>query len=328
MKVTENKLRSLSEVMSLVSNTIKATVVKGSPKELYEPIDYIMQLGGKRLRPCLVCLSCDMLGGDVSRALHAAQGIEFFHNFTLVHDDIMDNASLRRGKQTIHEKWGENVAILSGDAMLIKSYDFVLEGRYENLGQILETFNRAALEVCEGQQLDMNFENEDQVSIEAYLNMIKLKTSVLLGAALKIGAFVADASLENSELVYDFGVNMGIGFQLMDDYLDAFGDPSKFGKKVGGDIISNKKTFLFIKALELDENGVMDFWLKAKSFDETEKVEAVKKVYQDTGVDQLCLDKMHHYYDLAMSRLEQVKVSDQNKKTLIEFADYIKNRVQ
>ena len=325
--MVSSKLK-LDDVMDLVVNAIESIKISGTPAELYEPIDYILSLGGKRLRPALVCLSCDMFGGDLPSSLHAAKGIEVFHNFSLVHDDIMDNAYLRRGKMTIHEKWNNNVAILSGDAMLIKAYDFVLQGNYQNLNQILTIFNRAAIEVCEGQQLDMNYETQAEVSVGEYINMIKLKTSVLLGAALKIGALIGEASDENAELVYDFGVNMGVGFQLMDDYLDAFGDPEKFGKKVGGDIISNKKTFLFIKALELDKDGVVDSWLSKEIFDEVEKVEAIKGVYINTGVDQLCIAEMNKYYDTALLKLDQITVDNSSKKALRDFSEYIRKRVR
>ena len=323
-----SKILRLDDMMDLVVKAVESIKISGTPKELYEPIEYILSLGGKRLRPALVCLSCDVFNGDVSNALHAAKGIEVFHNFSLVHDDIMDNANLRRGKETIHEKWDNNVAILSGDAMLIKAYDFVLQGKYESLSEILTVFNRAAIEVCEGQQLDMNFETQDEVSIEEYINMIKLKTSVLLGAALKIGAVIGGASKKDSQLMYDFGVNMGIGFQLMDDYLDAFGNPEKFGKKVGGDIISNKKTFLFIKALELDSSGTMSDWLSVKSFDESAKVTSVKNVYKDTGADMMCVDEMNKYYDVALSKLDEIEVDAHQKESLYDFADYIRKRVK
>lgn len=318
---------NLEDSISLVANAIDSIEITGSPKELYEPINYILKLGGKRLRPVLVCLGCDLFGGDVENSLHAAKGIEVFHNFSLVHDDIMDKANLRRGKMTVHEKWDQNIAILAGDTMLVKAYDFVLKGEYDDLKFIMQTFNKAAIEVCEGQQLDMNFESLEEVSLEEYINMIRLKTSVLLGAALKIGAIVGGAKAEDAQRIYDFGEYMGIGFQLMDDYLDAFGDPEKFGKKVGGDIISNKKTFLFIEALKRDETGTIKSWMEREHFDEQEKVEAVKAVYRATGVDQLCLDEMNKYYDQALEKLNQIDVENGRKGTLVEFSNYIRNRV-
>lgn len=318
---------TLNQAITLVQDAVASIQIKGTPKELYEPIDYILQLGGKRLRPVLVCLGCDLFGGEISHSLSAAKGIEVFHNFTLVHDDIMDKASLRRGKPTVHEKWNSNIAILSGDAMLIKAYDFVLQGAYKEVGAVLREFNKAAIEVCEGQQLDMNFEELPAVSIQEYINMIRLKTSVLLGAALKIGAIVGGASKQNSELIYEFGVNVGIAFQLMDDYLDAFGDPEKFGKKVGGDIISNKKTFLFIKAMELDESGEMQHWMTLEKFNEKEKVEAVKSIYRSTKADQLCLAEMDKYNELALQSLDKITVDEGCKLALREFASFLKNRV-
>lgn len=318
---------SLQEAMTLVVNTIEGIDISGSPKELYEPIDYILKLGGKRLRPVLVCLACDLFGGDVANSLHAAKGIEVFHNFSLVHDDIMDNASLRRGQATVHEKWNQNIAILAGDTMLVKAYDFVLQGEYSSLKFILQTFNKAAIEVCEGQQLDMNFETSSGVTVEEYINMIRLKTSVLLGAALKIGALIGGADEQNAQKIYDFGVSMGIGFQLMDDYLDAFGDPKKFGKKVGGDILCNKKTFLFIESLKRDATGELEEWLLVDDVEAKGKVEAVKNIYIATGVDQLCLDKMNWYYNQALLKLDEIEVEDAKKQTLRDFSNYIRNRV-
>ncbi len=327
MKTSEASARlTLDEAFELIKDTIDDIHISGSPNELYEPINYILKLGGKRLRPMLVCLGCDLFGGDVSNSLHAAKGIEVFHNFSLVHDDIMDKASLRRGEATVHEKWDENIAILAGDTMLVKAYDFVLQGEYDDLKFILKTFNRAAIEVCEGQQLDMNFESIDGVSIDEYINMIRLKTSVLLGAALKIGAIIGGADQKNAELIYEFGVSMGIGFQLMDDYLDAFGDPKKFGKKVGGDILCNKKTILYIEALKKDETGELKKWATTDDYDEEHKVNSVKSIFKDTQVDQLCLDQMNMYYDQALLKLEEIEVDEAQKTTLIEFAEYIRNR--
>ena len=242
------------EIIPLVQDEISNTTYSGSPGELYDPMNYILQLGGKRLRPVTALLASQLFGSTLDRALPAAKAIEVFHNFTLVHDDIMDKAPLRRGKQTVHEKWNDNIAILSGDTLLIEVYNHFLEGEYTNLSEILKVFNRTAIEVCEGQQLDMNFETRTDVTLAEYMNMIRLKTSVLVGGSFKIGALVAEASKENADLIYEFGVNLGIAFQLQDDYLDCFGEPEKFGKQVGGDIISNKKTFMMLKAMELDQS--------------------------------------------------------------------------
>ena len=317
---------NLEQSILLINKEIESINFPGFPTELYEPINYILKLGGKRLRPVLVYLGCGLFDGNLVLSLPAAKAIEVFHNFTLVHDDIMDNAPLRRGKSTVHEKWNQNIGILSGDAMLIKAYDFILDANYSNNNNILKTFNKAAIEVCEGQQLDMNFESISDVSVDDYINMIRLKTSVLLGAALKIGAQIANSNEKDSELIYDFGVNLGIMFQLMDDYLDAFGDPEKFGKKVGGDIISNKKTFLFIQAINEDKTGEMKSWMKVSEFNEFEKIKAVKNIYLKTGVDQQCLKEMDLYFKKAMDSLDKIQVPNSKKENLIEFANYLRFR--
>ena len=217
------------------------------PKNLYEPIDYILQLGGKRIRPVLTLMAADIFSGDFQKALPAALAVEVFHNFTLVHDDIMDDAPLRRGQATVHEKWDLNTGILSGDAMLILAYQYFEDYEPHVFQKLSKLFSKTALEVCDGQQLDVDFETRNDVSIPAYIDMIRLKTSVLVAAALKMGAIVAETSNENANLIYDFGLNLGLAFQLQDDYLDTFGDPETFGKQIGGDIIENKKTFLYLK---------------------------------------------------------------------------------
>jgi geranylgeranyl diphosphate synthase type II len=238
----------------------------------------------------------------------------------------MDEAPLRRGKATVHEKWNDNLAILSGDVMMIKVYDFILEGNYQQLGKILATMNKVATEVCEGQQMDMNFETRDSVQVEEYIEMIKLKTSVLVGGALKLGALAADAPEDEANKLYDFGVNMGIAFQLMDDYLDAFGDPEKFGKQVGGDILANKKTYLSIRALEEDSSGEMSKWIKSNDKDISEKVEAVKSIYNANKIDQECMDLMNAYNDKALQSLQSANCGDDSKKLLGDFASWLMNR--
>lgn len=317
---------SLEQAIELVQKEIQSTEYIGSPKELYDPMNYILQLGGKRLRPVTVLLGTSLFSGNVFGALPAATAIEVFHNFSLVHDDIMDDAPLRRGQATVHEKWNPNVAILSGDSLLIKVYDHFIEGNYSNLSSILQVFNATAIEVCEGQQLDMNFETRDDVSIDEYIEMIRLKTSVLVGGAMKIGALVANASEEDAQLVYDFGVNVGLAFQLQDDYLDCFGDPEKFGKQVGGDILSNKKTFMMLKALELDETGELKKWVDQKEFNPEEKVEAVKQIYLSLGVDQLAFEKMDKFYNLGLENLNQIFVPETDKEPLKLFAAQLMKR--
>ena len=226
-----------------------------APVNLYSPVNYILSIGGKRMRPILTLMATDLFGGDSKDSLHAAMAVEVFHNFTLLHDDIMDDAPLRRGKQTVHEKWDVNTAILSGDVMMIKAYGFLMEYKGEVYRAVMEVFNQTAIEVCEGQQMDVDFETRSDVSLEEYVEMIKLKTSVLVACALKMGAVIAGASDKDADLIYDFGLNLGLAFQLQDDYLDAFGNPETFGKQVGGDIIENKKTYLYIIAEQRANDG-------------------------------------------------------------------------
>ena len=314
------------EIISLVQDEIEQTSYTGYPSELYEPMNYMIQLGGKRLRPVTTLLATQLFSGEISRAIPAAKAIEVFHNFTLIHDDIMDKAPLRRGKQTVHEKWNDNIAILSGDTLLIEVYNHFLEGNYSNLSEILKVFNRTAIEVCEGQQLDMNFETRNDVTIEEYINMIRLKTSVLVGGAFKIGALVANANELDSNLIYEFGVNLGIAFQLQDDYLDCFGDPQKFGKQVGGDIISNKKTFMMLKALEIDSTGELRNRISEKEFDSQEKVDSVKELYKKLKVDQKAFELMNQYYAKGIQSLNQIQSLDDAKNKIIRFAEDLMKR--
>ena len=314
------------DIISLVQDEIEQTSYNGHPSELYEPMNYMIQLGGKRLRPVTTLLSTQLFSGDIKKAIPAAKAIEVFHNFTLIHDDIMDKAPLRRGKETVHEKWNNNIAILSGDTLLIEVYNHFLEGKYENLALILKVFNQTAIQVCEGQQLDMNFETRQDVTIEEYINMIRLKTSVLVGGAFKIGALVANAKESESDLIYEFGVNLGIAFQLQDDYLDCFGDPEKFGKQVGGDIISNKKTFMMLKALEMDSTGELQDRISTKVFDPEEKVESIKALYKKLNIDALAFDLMNEYYAKAIDRLHQIESLEDAKNKIIRFAEDLMKR--
>ena len=292
------------------------------PQELYEPLDYIMALGGKRMRPVMVMMACDLLNGKMEDAVPAAMAIETFHNFTLIHDDIMDNAPVRRGKITVHEKWNVNTAILSGDVMLIEAYALLM--RYENdlLRQILTIFNKSAIEVCEGQQIDMNFENRMDVSLDEYIHMITLKTAVVLGASLEVGALIAGVSPKQAHHLYEFGRNMGIAFQLRDDYLDLYADPEKFGKQVGGDVISNKKTFMLIKALELAKDNdaiILNKWLQAPTFNASEKVEAIKNIFDQLSIPQLLNDAVASYANLAWKEFEQIEAAEYKKKIMSDF---------
>jgi len=291
-----------------------------SPKELYDPITYILNLGGKRIRPLLSLLAYGLYQENPEKILKQALALEVFHNFTLMHDDIMDDAPIRRGKATVHEKWNPNIAILSGDVMLVKAYDLLLDTDSHLLRRVLVIFNQTASEVCEGQQLDMNFESLETVSEEAYLEMIRLKTAVLLGLALKMGALLAGAAPEDAQKLYDFGVNIGVGFQLKDDLLDVFADQAKFGKQVGGDIIANKKTFLLIKALELakgKEAEELAYWLNQKDFNKEEKVNAVKEIYHSLGIKQLTESKMKAYFDAGFEQFELLNY--QNESYFLEL---------
>nr|WP_321234528.1 polyprenyl synthetase family protein [uncultured Psychroserpens sp.] len=299
------------------------------PKTLYEPIHYILELGGKRLRPILTLMTAEIFGCDYKKALDAALSVEVFHNFSLVHDDIMDDAPLRRGQETVHEKWDVNTGILSGDAMLIMAYQ-LFENYESNVFQDLaKLFGKTALEVCEGQQYDVDFETRDDVTIQEYLKMIEYKTAVLVGAAMKMGAIVAEASQDCRDAIYEFGKNLGIAFQLQDDYLDAFGDPKTFGKQVGGDIIENKKTYLYIKALEFsnpEDRLQLEQLYGVSPSDPTEKIDTVKQLFVSTGSAEVTKTEIENYTNKAFSVLESIKISEENKEGLIAFGNGLMNR--
>lgn len=320
--------KDLTQLIELINKRLDELSYGEEPQELYEPIRYIMSLGGKRMRPLLVLLAYRLFKDDVESILDQAIAVEVFHNFTLMHDDIMDEAPLRRGQATVHEKWSESVAILSGDVMLVKAYDLLLDAP-GNLKQIVKDFNECAAGVCEGQQFDMNFEELPTVSEETYINMIRLKTAVLLGYSLKLGAMLAEAPAEEAQKLYDFGVQVGIGFQLKDDLLDVYADQAKFGKQVGGDIIANKKTFLLLKALELansDQKADLDQWINAEEFDSSEKVQDVMRIYDEIGIKELTLAKMEEYFANGFKDLEAIEVSEDKKTALADFTTYLINR--
>ncbi|MBD1392050.1 polyprenyl synthetase family protein [Mucilaginibacter glaciei] len=317
-------MRKLEDLQSLIANSVAELKYPAYPAELYEPISYILALGGKRMRPALLLMACDLFGGDVESAIPPALAIEVFHNFTLMHDDIMDNAPIRRGKVTVHEKWNQNVAILSGDVMLIEGYKLMMQVRNDILRQVLDIFNNTAVGVCEGQQLDMTFETSDNISIDEYINMIRLKTAVVLGGALKIGALIGNADQQDADLLCEFGEQLGIAFQLQDDILDVYGNPLVFGKQVGGDIISNKKTYLLIKALELVKGAQAEEltqWLTAKRFDNAQKVTAVTAIYNQANVRQYAEEAMQAYAEKAFEALEKINLPEENKQYLRDFAD-------
>ncbi|PIV62033.1 MAG: isoprenyl synthetase, partial [Bacteroidetes bacterium CG02_land_8_20_14_3_00_31_25] len=278
----------------------------------------------KRLRPCLALLSCNLFNNDIRNAIKPAIGVEMFHNFTLLHDDIMDKADIRRNKPTVHKKWNENVAILSGDAMLIKTYELFFELKPNILAKVIEVFNKAALQVCEGQQYDMNFETKIDVTTDEYIKMITLKTAVLLAASLKIGAIIGGATLKDANLLYNYGINLGIAFQLQDDYLDVYGDVKTFGKKIGGDIVSNKKTYLLISAIEnaKDENKhkLLNL-LYNKHIKSHEKIKEVTDIYNDLNIPQVLKEKLHFYHSQAVNNISQVNAKKGDINVFIKLSN-------
>ncbi|HEY4323288.1 MAG TPA: polyprenyl synthetase family protein [Mucilaginibacter sp.] len=317
-------MKTLKELQQLISEAVNKLAFPEYPAELYEPISYILSLGGKRMRPALLLMACDLFGGDTEAAISPALAIELFHNFTLMHDDIMDNAPLRRGKATVHERWNKNVGILSGDVMLVQSYELMMQVEERLLRMVLDIFNKTAVGVCEGQQMDMDFEKRSDVHIEEYLEMIRLKTSVLLGGALKIGALIGGASIEDAELLNSFGEHLGVAFQLQDDILDVYGDPEKFGKQVGGDIISNKKTYLLIKAMESSDDQLtkeLSDWINLQRFDANEKVAAVTEIYNTLNVRKFTEQAMETYAEKAFAELDKINLPETHKQYLRDFAD-------
>jgi geranylgeranyl diphosphate synthase, type II len=315
--------------LEIITQEIDQTQYGQKPVELYQPIGYIMSLGGKRLRPLLTVLSTQLFINNWQKALKPAIAVEVFHNFTLMHDDIMDRAPLRRGKPTVHQRWNDNVAILSGDVMLVEAYQLLLNVDIEVLPHVMRRFSRTAAEVCEGQQLDMNFESRWDVTEDEYLEMIRLKTSVLLGFALELGGIIAKTDTQTTQDLYDIGVNMGLGFQLKDDLLDVFGDPNKFGKQVGGDIIANKKTFLLIEALTQAEGNLktdLNYWIAATDFDPTEKVQAITKIYQELDIKTKTENRIAAYFSKGLAGLQSLNVPVDRKAPLLDFVDYLLTR--
>ena len=325
-----NNLKSIEELQGIINRAIEEVDLPLEPSELYNPIRYILSLGGKYLRPNLVLMAADMYQFDLTKVMPQALGVELFHNFTLMHDDIMDEAPIRRGETTVHEKWNANVAILSGDVLFVKAYQLIVQAESRFLSKIVELFNKTAIEVCEGQQLDMNFEKQVDVSMSSYLKMIRFKTAVLLACSLKIGALVTDASDEDQENLYHFGIHIGMAFQLMDDILDVYGDQKDFGKQVAGDILSNKKTCLYITAYEkanIDQRKVLDYYFSHQDFDPKKKVLEVIKVYDAIGVKTLCLEMMAENHALALGYLNAVSVTEERKSVLFKFIEILMLRV-
>lgn len=321
-------MRSIQELQALIEKEIAGLHYGQDPKELYDPIDYIMALGGKRMRPLLSAMTYQIFKDDVEEVIRPILGVEVFHNFTLMHDDIMDKAPLRRGNPTVHKKWNDNIAILSGDVMLVKVYEILMELAPHYYAPVLRAFNDCATGVCEGQQIDMNFESKDQVTEEEYIEMIRLKTAVLLGFCMELGGILGEADSNELEALRKFGEYIGIGFQLKDDLLDVYADNEAFGKQKGGDIISNKKTYLVIKALEIagsDQLSELNSWMTLKDFDPAEKVDAVTTIFDQLEIAGHTHDKMSHYFDLGFAELARVR---RNERTQIleEFARSLINR--
>ncbi len=317
-------MQKIVELQTLVSNRIKEQTYSKFPHELYDPLDYIMSLGGKRMRPVLVLLAHHLYSDNHEEVLDAAIAVETFHNFSLIHDDIMDAAPIRRGKPTVHEKWNQNTAILSGDVMLVKAYEHFVNYPKEILPDLLKLFNKTAIEVCEGQQIDMMFETQNNVTVDEYIRMIELKTAVLLGCSLEIGAIIAKAPSDEAKMLYEYGRLMGIAFQLQDDYLDVYANPDKFGKQVGGDIIANKKTFLWIEAhaLAKDEQlAELKHWENLKVFKAEDKVNAITKIYNELGIPELTENKIKEFADKAFAILEKIKGNESVKELLVRLSE-------
>lgn len=325
MKAYSHLVQSLNAAIEAEQNLLDNL----SPIEMYEPMAYILGLGGKRVRPLLTLVACDLFGGHTSKAINAALAVELFHNFSLIHDDILDNAPLRRGSKTVHEKWNRNIAILSGDGMLVSAYSRLAQSYPQHVTELLQLFNQTAIEVCEGQQLDMNFETQNTVSVEDYIHMITNKTAVLLGCSLKMGAICADADKESQEHLYEFGKHVGIAFQILDDVLDVYADDQKFGKQVGGDIISNKKTFLLLKAIELsNEIQLKDLksLLSNQSIENSEKVKQITDLYNALNIKAIAMEEANLHTDIALRHLEGVKAASGKKEDLKTFALFLLNR--
>lgn len=322
-------MKTAEELLVQVNAFLDALPYNRTPKSLYEPIRYVLSMGGKRIRPVLMLLGYNLYKEDTDKILMNAIALETYHNYTLLHDDLMDQADLRRGHETVHKKWDANTAILSGDSMLVLAYERMAQCDSRHLADVLRLFTTTALEIGEGQQYDMEFETRDDVREEEYIEMIRLKTSVLLACALKIGAILADAPAEDADSLYKFGEQIGLAFQLQDDYLDVYGDSKVFGKKIGGDITSNKKTFMLINAFtHADEAQRLELekWVNAKSFDREEKIAAVTRLYNEIGIDKMAQDKIAYYFEQSKKYLDAVQVPEERKEELLKYAQRMMKR--
>lgn len=320
---------SFENILQQIEDAIRKLEFDCPPASLYEPVKYILSLGGKRIRPALVLMTYNMYKDDTSSALNTALGWEVFHNFTLLHDDLMDKADKRRGKATVHTVWNDNTAILSGDAMLIAAYQLIGQTAPKHLKPVLDLFTRTAAEICGGQQYDMEFEKRRDVTEEEYIEMIRLKTAVLLAGALKCGAILADAPKEDAEHLYQFGINIGLAFQLQDDLLDVYGDPATFGKNIGGDILCDKKTFLLIHAFRRaneEQRASLSRWIGAKEYVPEEKIKAVTSIYNELGLKTLSEQKIETYFGQAMAHLKALSVPEEKQEVLKEVSHRLMNR--
>ena len=317
------------QLLKKVNDYIESSSIKRQPTTLYDPIKYVLSIGGKRIRPVLMLLAYNMYRDDVDSILEPAVGLETYHNYTLLHDDLMDNADMRRGKPTVHRKWNANTAILSGDSMLVVAFQRIANCPEAYLKPILDLFSETALEIGEGQQYDMDFETRNDVTEDEYIEMIRLKTSVLLACAVKMGAMMSGASEEDAANLYSFGEKLGLAFQLQDDLLDVYGDPKVFGKAIGGDITSNKKTYMLINALlraNDSQREELTKWITAEEFDKDEKIAAVTDIYNNIGIRELCEQKINAYFDEARSYLKKVNISEERKKEMQKFTDLMLHR--
>lgn len=309
-----------------IENELKRIDLPPSPARLYEPIRYFLSIGGKRMRPMLTLLGAELFGLNKEKAINGALAVEFFHNFTLLHDDIMDEAPLRRGFETVHKKWNASTAILAGDVLMIKAYQLLFK-QEGDLRQLLAVFNKTAVEVCEGQQLDMDFEKRDAITVEEYVEMIRLKTSVLLGGALELSAVIAGADSRNRQRIYNFGVNVGLAFQIQDDILDLYADPGKFGKQVGGDVLANKKTMLYLLAKEhADDKQLKKMEELVSEKDNAKKIAGMRAIFDQIGVKELSLKQVNHYFSIAQQEMVQIDLPSENKSKLTELSIFLLNR--
>lgn len=322
-------MKTADEILEMVNHFLATLPYDRKPSSLYEPIRYVLSMGGKRIRPTLMLMAYNLYKENPEHILMNAIALETYHNYTLLHDDLMDNADMRRGHLTVHKKWNANTAILSGDSMLVLAYERMAQCEAKHLQEVLHLFTTTALEIGEGQQYDMEFETRDDVKEEEYIEMIRLKTSVLLACALKIGAILADAPAEDADNLYKFGEQIGLAFQLQDDYLDVYGDPMVFGKEIGGDITSNKKTYMLINAFNHandTQRAELQQWVSAKAFDRKEKVQAVTRLYNEIGIDKMAQNKIAFYFEQSKKYLDAVNVPTERKKVLAKYAQKMMKR--